>query len=51
MNKEIYSINEPIVNSIIKIGNNFNIYTDKKFNWFQRKMIKFYFGFEVINND
>lgn len=33
--------------SIIAIGHSFEIGVDKKFNWFQKKMIKWCFGFEV----
>lgn len=32
--------------SIFEIGN-IKIYNTKKFNWIQKKMIKFFFGFEV----
>lgn len=37
--------------SIITIGKNrqINITTDHKFNWFQKKMIKWCFGFDVVN--
>lgn len=43
----IISNKKPI--SIISVGN-VHIYVDKKFNWFQKKMIKWCFGFEVKEN-
>ena len=37
--------------SLIKIGKNrqISITTDRRFNWFQKKMIRWCFGFEVVN--
>ena len=37
--------------SLIKIGKNrqISITTDQHFNWFQKKMLKWCFGFEVVN--
>ena len=32
--------------SEIKIGT-FTLYSDKHFNWFQKKMLNWFFGFEV----
>ncbi len=42
----------PPPKSIIIIGDNpgVQIGVDKKFNWFQKKMIKWCFGFEVKEN-
>ena len=31
-------------------GSSFEINIDKKFNWFQKKMLKIFFGFEVKEN-
>lgn len=39
--------NNPDYKSIIKIGDNVIIHNITKFNWFQKKMIKLFFGFEV----
>lgn len=37
--------------SLIKIGKNrqISITTDQRFNWFQKKMLQWCFGFEVVN--
>ena len=32
-------------------GCSFEINIDKKFNWFQKKMLKMFFGFEVEENE
>lgn len=31
-------------------GSRFELNVDKKFNWFQKKMLKIFFGFEVKEN-
>ena len=31
-------------------GSSFELNIDKKFNWFQKKMLKMFFGFEVKEN-
>ena len=36
--------------STIYIGNHIEVGVDRKFNWFQKKMIKWCFGFEVKEN-
>lgn len=41
-------LQSPPVKSKIIIGN-LTIFNTKKFNWFQKKMIKLCFGFEVNN--
>ncbi len=33
--------------SIISLSENFKVFTKTKYNWFQKKMIKLFFGFEV----
>jgi hypothetical protein len=43
---EVYK--EPIYRSEIKVGNMI-IYNEKKFNWFNRFMMKLVFGWEVKN--
>ena len=45
---EFVIMNEPKITdgSKVKIGN-CTIYINKHFNWFQKKMIKWCFGFEV----
>ena len=42
----------PPPKSTIIVGRNtgVSIGVDKKFNWFQKKMIKWCFGFEVVEN-
>lgn len=35
--------------SIISLSENFKICTKKKYNWFQKKMLKLFFGIEVKN--
>lgn len=44
----VFKVKKP--SAIIKIGDSlaFEIY-NRTFNWFQRKMMKFFFGFEVEN--
>ena len=39
-------IEKPNYKSIVKIGELY-VYNTHKFNWFQKKMIKIFFGFEV----
>ena len=34
---------------IISLSENFKVYTKTKYNWFQKKMIKLFFGFEVVD--
>lgn len=40
----------PISTIIIGKGRSWQIGVDKKFNWFQKKMIKWCFGFEIKEN-
>lgn len=52
MNKDIIiTIQNKKPISIISVGNGFHINVNKKkFNWFQKKMIKWCFDFEVKEN-
>lgn len=40
---------EPTYRSIIKMGDKFEVRITKRFNWFNRLMMKLVFGWEVKN--
>lgn len=52
MNDEISSnvyLEEPDYKSVICFAETFRVCSIKKFNWFQKKMLKIFFGIEVLD--
>lgn len=42
-----YAFGSQKIKSIIHIGPGMQVHVSKRFNWFQKKMLKWCFGFEV----
>lgn len=48
VSNKIY-FNEPDYKSVICFAETFRVCSIKRFNWFQKKMLKIFFGIEVLN--
>lgn len=48
-----YAIASMKIKSIIHVGPGMQVHVSKRFNWFQKKMLNWCFGFEVedVNNE